>query len=352
MTTRRTVLAAAAAFALAPGFAAGQAAPSGEITVIGYSGIFQDNYTAAVVQPFMRRFPAIKVNYHPAGTSAQTLGSLRAQKADPQSDVVIFDVTTAMIGNAEGLLEPITVAQVPALAELHPMATQNTPGFGPAVTFDHLVFIYDSKEVSPGPTSFAALWDPKWKGLIAIDAPPNILGLGLTVIATKMGGGDFRQSIDPGIAKLRQLAPLIATFETTPDPYTLVLNGQVRVANGWNARAQFFRDQSQGRLGVMLPSEGSIFQINTINVVKGRKNTAAALAFMNYALGQEAQKAFTEKMFYAPVNAKAQIDPAAVARTAGTPENMAKMIPVDWAWMVTQRDQWNNRWRREVITAK
>ena len=352
MITRRTVLAAATAFALAPGLAAGQAGPSGEITLVGYSGIFQDNYTAAVVQPFMRKFPSIKVTYYPAGTSAQTLGSLRAQKADPQFDVVIFDVTTAMIGNTEGLLEPLSVAQVPSLAELHPMATLNTPGFGPAVTFDHLVIIYDGKEVSPAPTSITTLWDPKWKGMIAIDAPPNILGLGLTAIATRMEGGDFTKSIDPGIAKLRTLAPSIATFETTPDPYTLVLGGQVRFANGWNARAQFFRDQSQGRLGVMLPSEGSIFQINTINVVKGRKNMAASLAFVDYALGQEAQKAFTEKMFYAPVNAKARIDPAAVARTAGTPENMAKMIPIDWTWMVTQRDQWNNRWRREVITAK
>ena len=352
MTIRRRFIATAAAVALAPAFAAAQGGPSGEITLVAYSGIFQDNYTAAVVRPFMQRFPAIKVNYYPAGTSAQTLGMLRAQKADPQTDVVLFDVTTAMIGNTEGLLEPMTTAEVPSLAELHPMATKNTPGFGPAVTFDHLVIIYDGKEVSPAPTSFRVLWDPKWKGLIAVDAPPNILGLGLTAIATKMEGGDHTQSIDPGIRKLKELAPAIATFETNPDPYTLVLNGQARFANGWNARAQFYRDQSNGRLGVMLPSEGSIFQINTINVTKGGKNKAASMAFVNYALGQEAQKAFTEKMFYAPTNAKAPIDPAALARTAGTQENMAKMIPIDWPWMVTVRDQWNNRWRREVITAK
>ena len=34
-----------------------------------------------------------------------------------------------------------------------------------------------------------------------------------------------------------------------------------------------------------------------------------------------------------------------------SPENQARMIPVDWAWMATVRDQWNNRWRREVIAA-
>lgn len=328
------------------------AAQSGEITLVAYSGIFQDNYVAAVVRPFMAKFPNIKVNYFAAGTSAQTLGMLRAQKADPQTDVIIFDVTTAMIGNTEGLLDALSNAEAPNLAELFPAARTHAPGHGPAVTFDHLVMIYDSEKVQPAPTKFAALWDPRWKGTIAIDAPPNILGLGLTAMATKMAGGDHTKSIDPGIAKLKELAPSVAAFETNPDPYTLVLNGTMRFANGWNARAQFFRDQSKGKLGVMLPEEGSIFQINTINVTKGSKNRAAAVAFLNYAIGQEAQKAFTEKMFYAPTNQKAQIAPEALARTAASPENMSRMIPIDWAEIVKVRDQWNNRWRREVITAK
>ena len=79
---------------------------------------------------------------------------------------------------------------------------------------------------------------------------------------------------------------------------------------------------------------------------------AAALAFTNYALSREAQKAFTERMFYAPVNAKADVAPDALARTAASPENRARMIPVDWAEIAKVRDQWNNRWRREVIAAR
>ena len=102
---------------------------------------------------------------------------------------------------------------------------------------------------------------------------------------------------------------------------------------------------------MLLPSEGSVFQINTINVTRGTRHRAAALAFANYALSQEAQKAFTERMFYAPTNARAQIAPEALARTAAAPEYRSRMIPVDWAWMTTVRDQWNNRWRREIVTA-
>ena len=78
---------------------------------------------------------------------------------------------------------------------------------------------------------------------------------------------------------------------------------------------------------------------------------AAAAAFVAHALSQGAQKAFTERMFYAPTNAKAQIDAKALARTAASPENRARMIPVDWNEVLKVRDQWNNRWRREVISA-
>ena len=95
-----------AACGLLAASAATAQAQSGEITLVAYSGIFQDNYTAAVVRPFMQKFPNVKVNYHSAGTSAQSLGMLRAQKADPQTDVILFDVTTARLSGATPQARP------------------------------------------------------------------------------------------------------------------------------------------------------------------------------------------------------------------------------------------------------
>ncbi|MBL8837406.1 MAG: ABC transporter substrate-binding protein [Alphaproteobacteria bacterium] len=347
-------LIALAAFVAPSAQAQGQTpntAVSGTITLVAYAGIFQDNYVATVVEPFQRHFPNVRVNYFPGGTSAQMLGTARAQRNDPQTDVIIMDASVSMIGNGEGLFERLTPADVPSLNELFPEARAAGGEFGPAVTFDHLVLVYDTQRVQPPLTTLRQLWDPSLRGQLGVSAPPNIQGLALTVMVAKMEGADYRQTIDPAIRRLRELAPSVQTFDPSPDGYTLILNGAIRVATGWNARAQLIHDQSQGRLGVLLPPEGSVYQINTINVTRGGRNRAAALAFTNYALGQEAQKAFTERMFYGPTNARAQISPAALARTAASPENQARMIPVDWSWMATVRDQWNNRWRREVIAA-
>ncbi|WP_144299753.1 ABC transporter substrate-binding protein [Elioraea rosea] len=323
----------------------------GDMTLMAYTGIFQENYTAVVVEPFKAANPGVNVTYFAPNTSAVMLGTLRSQRTAPQADVVIMDITTAAIACAEGLVEKLTPAEVPVMEELVPLARQAGGECGPAVTFDHFVIVYDTTKVSPAPTSLRALWNEQLRGRIAISAPPNIQGLVLTAIVEKMEGGDYRRGVDKAIERLRGLAPLVQTFDPRPDGYSLILNDQVTYATGWNARSQLYRDQSNGRIGVMLPEEGTAFQINTINVVKGGPNRAAALAFVNHALSQPAQKAFTERMFYGPTNARAEIAPEALARTAAAPEYRDRVIDLDWADVVKLRDTWNNRWRREVISA-
>jgi putative spermidine/putrescine transport system substrate-binding protein len=350
MLTRRVVVKAGIATLAAPAIVRAQGL-SGTISLMSYAGIFQDNYVQTVVEPFQKAFPGVKVNYVPGGSSAQMVGSVRAQKADPQVDVVIMDVTTSTIGNVEGLFVKMKPSDVPSLDELVPEAREAGGEFGPAVTFDNLVLVSDAS-MKPPITKLADLWRPDLKGLVALAAPPNIQGLALTCMVEKMMGGDHRKSVDAAMKKLKELAPSVQTFDPNPDGYSLVLNGVVKVATGWNARSQLYADQTNGKLATLLPPEGSVFQINTINVTNGSKNLPAALAFANYALSQAAQKAFTERMFYAPTNGKAAIDPKAIARTATSPENRARMIGVDWNEIIKVRDQWNNRWRREVISAQ
>ncbi len=184
--------------------------------------------------------------------------------------------------------------------------------------------------------------------------PPaaDVRAVALTIVLAQSLGADYRQTIDPAIKRLATLAPSVQTWEAKPDDYTLIANGTVKLAIGWNARGQLYRDTSQGKVGVLIPSEGSAFQANTINLVNKSKNPAAAQVFINYTLSPEAQARFAERMFYAPTNTKAQVGPEALARTAASPESRAKMLAIDWAYVGTVRDAWLNRWRREVISAR
>jgi putative spermidine/putrescine transport system substrate-binding protein len=340
---------AALALAVAAPACAADSPASGTVTLAAYGGVFQDNYTKAVVEPFMKRFPGIAVIFYPFPNSAQMLGTLRAQKSSPQLDVVLLDVSIAKVGTDEALFAPLDPAAIPSLGQLYGLATQ--PGvLGRGVTFDHLTLLYNTKAVTPAPTSWAALWDAKLEGRIVIPGMPDIQGTAISVIANKLaGGGDPAVGLDKGFARMIELAPLVQSWDPRPDPYTLVINGTADMGVGWNARSQFYKDSSGGLLGTVLPQEGSVFQINVITLVAGSKNPKASETFINYALGTEAQKSFAETMFYAPTNQQAAISQTARERTAAG--FMDSMIAVDWIAMAKMRDKYTEQWRRQVLPA-
>lgn len=344
---RYSAVHAAVGAGLALGAALLPAQAQTSITLVAYSGLFQDKYTAAVIEPFMKKFPDIKVSYFGMPGSAGMLGSLRAQKASPQADVVIMDVSVSKAGTDEGLFEKLDEKSIPAIVELYPNA--RIPDIaGVAVTFDNLVLIYNSDQVKEAPKSWKAMADKAYQGKVVIMGVPDIQGLSLLMILDRAAaGGGLASGLDKGIEAMAPIAPNVMTWEPKPDVYAPIVAGQAAIGIGWNARAQVNGIASTGKLRATLPAEGSVFQINTINLIKGAPQAEAAKKFINYALGAEAQKAFTEAMFYAPTNAKAQISPAAMERTAV--KSLDRMIPVDWLAVAKVRDQVNEQWRRRVI---
>ena len=343
--SRRAALAALGSLVVAPRVRAQQPRT---INLMAYSGIFQDLYTRAVIEPFMRAHPDIRVNYVPITFSAQMLGQLRAQRAAPQVDVVIMDVAVSKAGGDEGLYTRLTEAMAPNIRDVHEMGRfASAPGV--AVTFDNLVLLYDSQTLREEPTSWMVLADPAHRGKVVINAAPNLPGSTLTLILAHAAGANPIEGFERGIEQMLRVAPNVQTWDPRPDAYVPIINGQAVLGVGYNARAQSYSDQSNGRLKAVLPREGSMFQINTINLVASNPGGSAAHAFIDYALGTAAQKAFTELMFYAPTNTKAEIAPAARARTAASA--MDRMIPMDWIAYAQIRDRMDEAWRRRVIPA-
>ena len=339
-----------AAFCLPLAFATAGRSHAAELTLIAYNGVFNDNYLKAVVEPFEKK-TGITVHYYPVLYSAQNLALLRAQKDNPTIDVSIMDAMVARTGDQEGVFATIDPAKVPNMADVYDEGKVNGD-YGPAVTFDHYVMIYDTKALNPPPTGLADLWKPEMKGQIAMNAAPDISALMIMLVLDKSLGADYHKTVDPAVRKLADLAPSVQTWQPTPDPYTLVMNGTAKIGTGWNARAQFYHQSSGGRLGVIIPSEGSMFQINTISLVAKAPHPDEAAQFINYALSPEAQKAFTELMYYAPTNKKAVISGDALDRTAAAPQNRAKMEPLDWTFFVANRDKWLEEWRRRIISVR
>ncbi|MCX8456609.1 ABC transporter substrate-binding protein [Paenarthrobacter ureafaciens] len=323
-------------------------ATSGEINLIAYAGVWQDQYNAAVIEPFKAKYPDIKINYSSKRSSAEMLSALQGQKNDPATDVAIMDNSVSTTGNTQGLFDKIDESAVPNLANV-PEKFQDKNGFGPVVMLDAVGLLYDTATFPKAPESWDVLWDPAYAGRINVNAPPSLLGLSLTAITSKMEGEDYTQSIDEAVAKLKEMAPGVQTFAPNPDEYQNVITGQTVLGLGQNARGQFYSDQSNKKMGVTFPKEGTVYQINTVNLVKDAPNKAAAETFINYALSPEAQTAFAKALFYAPSVTNAEL-PAEVKDRVVPTDGSLNIVPLDVQFLSSARDKWTDTWKRQIIT--
>lgn len=340
--TRRVALAAAMT-----GLVGASAQAQTTVTFAGYTGLFQDIYMRTVVEPFMKANPDIKINYFAPGNSAVILGALRVQKDAPQVDVAMMDISIAKAGSDEGLFAPIDESVTPHVKDLYPAALM--PGANLAgMTFDSLVLVYDKTIVKEPPKSWRALWEPRFSRKVALHATPDILGVALTIMLEKMAGGtNWNSDVERGIKEMETLAPHVMTWDPRPNIWEMVMAQQAVIGVGYNARAQVFADQPGSVLAASIPDEGTLFQTNAVVLVKNAPQQAAAKKFIDYMLSPVAQKAFTEAMFYAPTNRKAQIAPEALARTSAG--QMEKVLDVDWLKVAMIRDKVTQEWRRRVI---
>lgn len=329
------------------GAPAAGSATSGTINVIGYAGIWRDAYQKAVLAPFSKKYPDIKVNYVEKRSSADMVASLRAEGNRPTTDVAIMDKGVAISGNKQGMFAKVTQDDVPNLAHIQKQFV-NPEGYGPVIMADAVALLYDKKAFNEPPTSWGVLWDPAYKQKVAVMAPPSTLGLNFEAIVATMEGEDFTTSTTKAVAKLKELAPNVQSWTPTPDEYQAVITDQVDLSIGQNGRGQYYADRSNGKLGVTFPKEGTVYQINTINLLEKAPHAAAAKTFMNYALSPEAQAAFAEQIFYAPSVDNVQLPEAVKSRVVPT-DGSLKVVPIDLNWFAGVQAAWTNDWKREII---
>ncbi|UXR92859.1 extracellular solute-binding protein [Agrobacterium tumefaciens] len=345
---RRTFLQSTAAIALAAPFVSKASAAQATVTLASYGGVVQQKYQSAVIEPFQKANPDIKVEYYQMNNSAQNLGTLRGQKSAPQVDLSILDVTVAKGGTDEGIFKPVTASEVPNIADLYPQAIfEGVAGVG--VMFDSLPLVYAPDRAPKKPASWMDLAGPEFRRQFVIGGVPSLDALALLFILSgqKPEITDYAGAVEAGMAAWEKIAPNVLTWDPRPDAAALVIGKGASVGASWNARAQAHIDAAPGKLVAVVPAEGTALQINVINLVNGAPNEKAALQFMNYALGAEAQKAFTEAMYYAPTNKNAKISPEALSRTVAS--QMEKVVSVDWIKVAGMRDGIIKQWQSKVL---
>src|SRR5262249_26178794 len=91
-----------------------------ELVVVNYGGTFAKYWNEYIIEPFSKQFNA-KVT-QVTSLTMDTVAKLRAQKDNPQIDVVMMADAGSVIAANEGLLEPLDESKIPNMKELIPQA--------------------------------------------------------------------------------------------------------------------------------------------------------------------------------------------------------------------------------------
>jgi putative spermidine/putrescine transport system substrate-binding protein len=83
-------------------------------------------------------------------------------------------------------------------------------------------------------------------------------------------------------------------------------------------------------------------------VLKGAPHPELAQELVNYLVSAEAQALFARHVFFAPINRETKLDADTARRVPYGPDQIGKMIKLDFVAMNEHVATWTERWNKEI----
>jgi putative spermidine/putrescine transport system substrate-binding protein len=207
------------------------------------------------------------------------------------------------------------------------------------------VILYNENQVKAPPTSWAELWDPKWRGRIGL---ADILYPANTLAAALAGGGGV-SNYDPAEKKLMELRSLDVKIYPSNEALAAGLKSEeVWLTVMWLARG-FMWKKAGIPLSHVVPKEGAVSIVFEASVPRNARNKDGGFAYLDAMLDAKAQVAFADKMGYVPTVSDAVL-PEDIAKQVSLSEaDRAKLLKPDYKYQIerSQRtlDFWNKQFK-------
>lgn len=297
------------AFTLALGvaFAALPAAAAEKLIVSAWGGSWKEMVAKSAAKKFTEE-TGVEVEIVSGGT-IDRLNKAKLAKGNPESDITLTTSHVGWLYQKDGLFETLDYARIPNAKNIFPEAKISPGHVG---VWSYVYTIGYNPNLVPSDVKFeswADLWNPKLKGMIALpDFDPSHI---ITAAAILSGGS--AENWEVGQDRLLALKPNIKAFYTNDaSSQQMMSSGEspVQVLLSGNA----FHQIDQGvPIKLVIPKEGAIVGIDAIGIMKGTKKLDLAYKFINAALDPESQAFVTRFKKLGPMNPATEVDPAIAA---------------------------------------
>lgn len=335
-----------AALALGAGLLALPALAQERLVINSYGGVYEENHRRLVIEPF-EQLHGVTVEVVTL-YSADALAQLRAQKDNPQFDVIHFSGGQEVVAAAEGLLVPILPEELSNYADLYPIAVAGIEeGRGPVYSISVAGLLYDETAIDPAPTSWNDLFTAADGELVTIADISNTYGLLTLLMLNQVRGGDL-QNVQPGLDAVAELLERGAQIVTSsPELQTAFAQGSTNFAAYALDYAHTLRAAGMP-VQFVQPEEGSPAFFITANVVAGRPNAALAKQFVDFSLRAEAQAGWAEAMRYSPTSKAVVLEGDMTAGMVYGQQAIDRIVRFDPVQVNANRAAWTDAWNRTI----
>lgn len=197
-------------------------------------------------------------------------------------------------------------------------------------------------------TNWNQLWNSQLKGKIAIPDITTTFGPAMLYIAGEHAGTQVTK--DGGTAAFKAMAELkpnvVKTYTDSSDLANMFKNGEIDAAVVGDFAVSMIQAAVPNTV-YTVPESGTYANYDTVSILKGSKNKAAAYKYIDYRLGQTAQKAVasTNSLNNAPVNTTVKLSTASSKnKTYGTVAKRARTI--DFQYVNAHLSSWVTKWNK------
>jgi len=283
----------------------------GALTMVGWEGYLDPSW----VKPFVQQ-TGCKITYKYAGTSDEMVTLMTRNPG--QWDMVSASGDASLRLIYGGAIQPVNVNLVKSWKDFYapfkspPNNTVKGVHYGISLQFGPNVMLYNTKAFAKKPTSWATIYDPKYKGKITVpDNPIQIADAALYLSKAKPSLGitdpyELNQTqFNAAVNLLKSQRPLVKKYWTyASDEAQLFKNGGVVVGAAWPQAAV----QAKGAgvpVADLIPKEGATAWLDTWMLSSHSKHPNCAYKWWNYISTPKVQAMQGVSWPETPVNSKA-----------------------------------------------
>lgn len=330
---RRFLSTAAAAGAMTLAAPLVARAENSELSITGWGGKWGEIFDSQVGPMFEKEYGCKIVR----DTSFPFVPKLQASsRSNPIFDVLHSNQNDQAAAVKMGLVEEkLDASKIPNMADLYDYATSETIN-GVCMFTSAIGMGYRSDLVKTAPTSWKDLWSEDYadkRGAYVI--PINSLGQAFLTMAGAIYGSGFKD-LDAAYDAMEKLKP-VKLVDFTGAMEKMLLSGEVEICVIHDSGVFRYYD-TPNECAFCSPVEGVMALEQVLNITPGTKKRELAEAYINFMLSPEIQKIMAEAVWYSPANKKVVLADVYQERLLTTPEKVATLKQVDWAWYNANKD--------------